>query len=48
MNTATQTGWSLAVIPTEYHNNLIVEKLTKDYPGIKPDDKFNYFWMGLL
>jgi len=41
------TGWTLAVIPTLYHNQLLVEMLEKDYPGVKNDDKFNYLWIGL-
>ena len=43
-----QPGWSLAVIPTMYHNNLLLEKLAVDYPGANGGDKFNLLWMGLL
>mgnify|MGYP001094180849 CR=1 FL=1 len=48
MNTRHKSGWDLATIPTEYHNNLLVDKLAADYPGQKTDDKFKLFWIGLL
>ena len=47
MNTATETGWGLAVIPTEYHNNFVSAMVLQDYPDEKSDDKFNLLWMGL-
>ncbi|KAL5262101.1 hypothetical protein ACHWQZ_G007711 [Mnemiopsis leidyi] len=48
MNTATKSGWDLATIPTRYHNELIVQKLAADYPGVKRNDSFNYLWIGLV
>jgi len=48
MDTKHKSGWDLATIPTEYHNNLLVDKLADDYPGEKTDDKFKLFWIGLL
>ncbi|XP_063675082.1 sushi, von Willebrand factor type A, EGF and pentraxin domain-containing protein 1-like isoform X2 [Bolinopsis microptera] len=43
----TETGWTLASIPTRYHNQKVVDLILAEYPGVKTDDKFNYFWMGL-
>ena len=48
MDTKHKTGWDLAVIPTEYHNQLIIDRLTQDYPGEKKDDKFKFIWIGLV
>ena len=48
MDTETETGWDLAVIPTLYHNTLLVDMANTDYPGVKSNDQFNYLWIGLL
>ena len=42
MNTETESGWSLAVIPTHYHNEIVVGMLERDFPG-----KANELWIGL-
>jgi len=47
MNTGTESGWTLAVIPTKYHNTLLVDMMNAQYAGVKGDDKFNYLWIGL-
>lgn len=47
MDTATETGWDLAAIPTEYHNNYLSAFVLADYPDEKSDDSFNILWMGL-
>jgi hypothetical protein len=48
MNTKKKSGWTLAVIPTKYHNQMVVDKLEADFPGEKKEDKFKLVWIGLL
>ena len=49
MNTDSKSGWELATIPTEYHNQLVMEMITDDYGAqAKKNDSFNYFWIGLV
>ncbi|XP_063680416.1 uncharacterized protein LOC134815761 [Bolinopsis microptera] len=42
MNTETESGWNLAVIPSHYHNQIVVDMLNVDFPG-----KANELWIGL-
>jgi hypothetical protein len=42
MNTDKESGWSLAVIPTKYHNEIVTKLVNNDFPG-----KQNVFWIGL-
>ena len=48
MNTKIKSGWDLAVIPTKYHDQMVVDKLAGDFPGVQTNDKFKLFWIGLL
>ena len=48
MDTTGKTGWDLATIPTQMHNQIIMDKLAVDYPGAKKNDSFNYVWIGLV
>ena len=48
MNSATETGWTLATIPTEYHNQLLFEKISADFPDPLVKEKERYMWIGLL
>jgi len=47
LNRDGESGWTLATIPTEYHNTLVMNMITKEWPGVKKDDKFNLLWIGL-
>jgi len=47
MDTETETGWTLAIIPTKMHNNYLVLLAEGEYPGVRDNDKFNLYWMGL-
>jgi len=47
MDTETETGWDLAVIPTVQHNNELVEMVNARFPGVKSDDKFNLLHLGI-
>ena len=47
MNQQGETGWDLATIPTRMHNNDLVTMVNTRFPGVKTDDKFNLFWIGL-
>lgn len=48
MNTDEKSGWDLAIIPTEYHNEVIMQKLAVDYPLEESTTRLNYFWIGLM
>ena len=48
MNTADKSGWDLAIIPTQYHNEVIMQKLAVDYPLEESTTRLNYFWIGLM
>ena len=50
MSTESESGWDLATIPTKYHNQLIVDKLSVDYPEVQTivNHPLNFFWIGLL
>ncbi|XP_063676980.1 uncharacterized protein LOC134813221 [Bolinopsis microptera] len=47
MDTETETGWDLAVIPTVQHNNEVVNMVNARFPGVKSDDKFNLLHIGV-
>ena len=48
MNKVGQTGWSLAIIPTEMHNNELVKMANDRWPDVSPEDNYNYLFIGLL
>jgi len=47
LNTDTEYGWDLAVIPTAYHNQKVLEALLALSPNVESDDTKNYAWIGL-
>ncbi|KAL5262100.1 hypothetical protein ACHWQZ_G007710 [Mnemiopsis leidyi] len=48
MNTENESGWDLAIIPTEYHNEQIMEKIAVDFPFEESPFRLNLFWIGLI
>ena len=48
MNTADQSGWDLAVIPSQYHYYKVIAKIDKKYGDVKNDDEFNILWVGVI
>ena len=48
MNTENESGWDLAIIPTEYHNEQIMEKIAVDFPFEESPFRLNLFWIGLM
>ena len=37
----------LIVLLSRYHGNLVTRMVTAQFPEVKKDDKFNWFWMGI-